>query len=207
MVARLFASQFRKPSGLFGRLVGRLMARGNEYEAGWTVSLLDIQPHDHILEIGFGPGVAIQHASQKAVNGLVTGIDLSTTMVHVAAKSNAAAIKAGRVDLRHGTVSSLSFPDEVFDKAYTIHSIYFWEKPIDDLREVRRVLKAGGLLAVTILPIDEWSKKRPVPPDVFTLYRSDEIAQLLLEAGYRDVRVEKSPQPDRFAGECILGSK
>jgi ubiquinone/menaquinone biosynthesis C-methylase UbiE len=207
MIARFFAGQFRKPGRLLGRLVGSFMARGNEYEAGWTVSLLNIQPNEHILEIGFGPGVAIQHASQKAVNGLVAGIDFSATMVQVAAKRNAAGLKAGRVDLRQGEVSSPPFPDEGFDKAYTIHCIYFWAKPLDDLRELRRVLKAGGLLAVTIMPADQWSNARPAPPDIFTLYTADEIAHLLLEAGYRDVRVEMCPQPDKFPGACVLAIK
>jgi len=208
MFARLFAGQFRKPGRLFGRLVGNFMARGNEHEAGWTVSLLNIQPNDHLLEIGFGPGVAIQYASQKAANGLVAGIDFSATMVQVAAKRNAAALNAGRVDLRQGEVSALPFSDEAFDKAYTIHCIYFWAKPLDALREVRRVLKAGGLLAVTILPREEWSKKAPpVPPDIFTLYSGDEVAQLLVKAGYREVRVEMCPQPDKFPGGCVLGVK
>jgi ubiquinone/menaquinone biosynthesis C-methylase UbiE len=206
MVGKFFAGQFRKPGRVFGRLFGKIMAQGNEYEAGWTVSLLNIQLNDHVLEIGFGPGVAIQYASQKAVNGLVAGIDFSPTMVQVASKRNAAAIKAGRVDLRRGEVSSLPFPDETFDKSYTIHCIYFWSKPLDALREVRRVLKTGGLLAVTILPTDEWAKKRPVPPDIFTLYRGDEVAQLLIEAGYRDVRVEMSP-PDQSSVVCIFGVK
>jgi ubiquinone/menaquinone biosynthesis C-methylase UbiE len=208
MIARFFAGQFRKPGRLFGRLIGTFMAQGNEYEAGWTVSLLNIQPDEHILEIGFGPGVAIQYASHKAVNGLVAGIDFSATMVQVASKRNAAALKAGRVDLRHSEVSSLPFLDEMFDKTYTIHCIYFWTKPLDDLREVRRVLKAGGWLAVTILPTDQWANTRRVPPpDIFTLYTGDEVAQLLLKAGFRDVRVEMCPHPDKFPGACVLGVK
>jgi hypothetical protein len=69
MIARLFAGKFRRPTGFLGRLVGNVMARGNAHEAGWTVSLLNIQPDQHILEIGFGPSVAIQSASQKAARG------------------------------------------------------------------------------------------------------------------------------------------
>jgi len=207
MLARFFAGKFRRPTGFFGRLVGNVMARGNEHEAGWTVSLLNIQPDQHILEIGFGPGVAIEYASQKAVHGLVAGIDFAETMVQVARKRNAPAIKAGHVDLRQGEVSAMPYPDESFDTAFTIHCIYFWPKPIDALTEIRRILKQGGLVAVTIMPKDKWPKERTPPPDIFTLYGSDDVAQLLSEAGYRDVRVEPYPRPDEFPGACVLALK
>ena len=207
MIARLFAGKLRRPTGFLGRLVGNVMARGNEHEAGWTVSLLNIQPGQHILEIGFGPGVAIQYASQKAAHGLVAGVDYSETMVQVARKRSAAAIKAGRVDLKYGEVSSLPYPDASFDTAFTIHCIYFWAKPIDGLRELGRILKPGGLLAVTIMPKDKWLKERTPPPDVFTLYSIDEVAHLLSEAGFREVRVERYPRPDEFPGACVLGVK
>ncbi len=207
MIARLFAGNSRKPRGLLGRIVGNLMARANDYEARWTISLLNIQPDQHILEIGFGPGVAIQYASQKAAHGLVAGVDYSETMVQVARKRNAAAIKAGHIDLDFGEVSSLPYPDESFDTAFAIHCVYFWPRPIDALREVRRILKPGGLLAVTIMPKDKWPKERTPPPDLFTLYSNEEVAQSLSEAGFREVRVELCPQPEEFPGACVLGIK
>lgn len=207
MIGRLISGKFRRPTGLFGRLVGNIMARGNEREAGWTVSLLNIQPGQHILEIGFGPGVAIQYASQKAAHGPVAGVDYSETMVQVARKRNAAAIQAGHVDLKHGEVSSLPYPDASFDAAFTIHCIYFWAKPVDGLTEIRRILKPNGLLAVTIQPRDQWPKERTPPPDLFTLYSSDEVAHLLSEAGFREVRVELYSQPEEFPGACVLGVK
>ena len=117
------------------------MSRGNEPAIRWTISLLDIQPDDHILEIGFGPGVGIEYAAQKAAKGLVAGIDASETMVQVARKLNAAAIAAGTVDLKHGEVSSLPYEDDSFDKIMTIHCIYFWADAIACLQEIRRILK------------------------------------------------------------------
>jgi ubiquinone/menaquinone biosynthesis C-methylase UbiE len=205
MIGKFIARKFRNPTGFFGRVVGSAMARGNELAASWTVSLLDIQPNSHVLEVGFGPGVGIQYAAKKADKGLVAGIDASETMVQVAGKRNAAAIAAGNVDLKHGEISSLPYPDESFDLAFTIHCIYFWANPIEGVKELRRVLKSSGLLAITILPKDKWN--RPAPPDLFTLYNSDEVAQLLSKAGFRDVRVESCPQRDRFPGECVLGLK
>ena len=89
--------QFGNPSGLFGRLIGNRMARGNVYDAQWTISLLDIQPSHRILEIGFGPGVSTQMAGAKASKGFVSGIDHSETMVQAASKRNADAIRSGRM--------------------------------------------------------------------------------------------------------------
>jgi ubiquinone/menaquinone biosynthesis C-methylase UbiE len=205
MLRRLFARQFREPTGLLGRLVGNLMARGNEYEGEWTVSLLNIQANDHVLEIGFGPGVSIQRVSQKATSGLVAGIDLSQAMVQTARKRNAAAIQAGRVELNQGNVAALPFGNDSFDKAFAIHSIYFWPKPTEGLRELRRVLKPGGLLAITIRPKDKWDR---IPPaDIFSLYGESDIEQLLGEAGFQGVHVNTSPQPEKFLGVCVLGVK
>jgi ubiquinone/menaquinone biosynthesis C-methylase UbiE len=199
--------QFRKPSGLFGRLIGNRMAQGNTFDASWTVSLLNIEPDSRILEIGFGPGVSTQYAAEKASKGFVAGIDHSETMVQAARRRNAAAVKAGRMDLKQGDVASLPYPDESFDKAFSIHSIYFWAKPDDCLKELRRVLKPGGLLATTILPKDKWGDRQSGDASLWTLYFGADLARMYSEAGLRDVRVEASPEPDKFPGECVLGVK
>src|SRR3954468_20765767 len=102
MIGRFIASQFRKPSGLLGRLIGNGMARGNEPEARWTIDLLNIQLDTRVLEIGFGPGIAIQYAAKQAPQGHVSGIDYSKTMVRLAHKWNADAIKTGLIDLTYG---------------------------------------------------------------------------------------------------------
>jgi ubiquinone/menaquinone biosynthesis C-methylase UbiE len=115
--------QFGNPSGLFGKFIGNGMARRNVYDAEWTVSLLNIQPHHHILEIGFGPGVSTQMASEKASQGFVAGIDHSRTMVQAASQRNAAAIRSGRMELKYGDVTSLSYPDQSFDIVFSLHSI------------------------------------------------------------------------------------
>jgi ubiquinone/menaquinone biosynthesis C-methylase UbiE len=209
MIGRFVASQFRKPSGLLGRLIGNGMARRNELESRWTVDLLNIQPDMHVLEIGFGPGVAIQYASEKTVQGHVSGIDYSKTMVQSAHNRNATMVKSGRVDLRQGDVSALPYENDTFERVFTIHCIYFWSEPTTCLREIWRVLRVNGILAITILPKDKWLLHRSRQPstDVFTLYNSDEVTRLLTDVGFQDVHVEDSPQPDKFPGACILAAK
>jgi ubiquinone/menaquinone biosynthesis C-methylase UbiE len=210
MIGRLIAGKFRNPSGFLGRLVGKAMARNNEPAVNWTISLLNIQPDDRILEIGFGPGVGIEYAAQKASNGHVAGIDASETMVQVACQRNARAIKTGRVNLKQGEVSSLPYEDESFNKAASIHCIYFWKNPTADLQEIYRTLKPNGRLAITILPKETWLKQRkpPVPPpDLFTLYNSNEVAQLFTDAGFREVQIEDCPPSINFSGACVIGIK
>jgi ubiquinone/menaquinone biosynthesis C-methylase UbiE len=202
-ISNFLTRQFGHPSGLFGKFIGNRMAKGNVYDAQWTISLLDIQPHHRILEIGFGPGVSTQIAAEKVSQGFLAGIDHSMTMVQAASQRNSDAIQSGRMELRHGDVASLPYPDQSFDTVYSLHSIYFWQKPVDCLKEIKRVLKPGGLLAITILPKDKW--KPNVDPNVMTLYFGKDIASFFFDAGYRNIHLEVPPPKDQKFLECILG--
>jgi ubiquinone/menaquinone biosynthesis C-methylase UbiE len=141
--------QFARPSGWLGRLAGSLMSKGADDDR-WLVDLLDVQPEDRVLEVGFGPGVAIELIAARASRGLVAGIDPSDVMVRQASKRNWQAVQAGRVQLRQGTVSALPFPDSSFTKALALHSIYFWPSLEQGLRELYRVLSPGGRLAIGV---------------------------------------------------------
>lgn len=71
MIAQYIARQFSPPTGLLGGVIGRGMASHNEREARWTVELQAIQPDSRVLEVGFGPGVAVALESPRpAAEGL-----------------------------------------------------------------------------------------------------------------------------------------
>src|ERR1700680_5149158 len=107
---------FGRPQGLLGRLGGIIMARVNADCGSWVSDLLEVGPKDRVLEVCFGPGVVIQRLSRLAAAGHVAGIDQSREMVEQARARNVTAIRNGRVDLRHGSVESLPFDDNSFDK-------------------------------------------------------------------------------------------
>src|SRR4051812_2684160 len=92
-----WAMAVRAARGIAGRVVGWVMAhRNSNVERNrWVVSLLEVQPADRVLEIGFGPGVAITELAARATQGQVYGIDHSQVMVEQASRRNAAAIRAG----------------------------------------------------------------------------------------------------------------
>ncbi|MGI8570282.1 MAG: class I SAM-dependent methyltransferase [Methylocella sp.] len=116
--------------------------------AAWVIDLLDVQPSDKMVEIGFGPGVGIQLLTSSASAGNVAGVDPSKEMVAQATTRNKQAIASGRVDLRRGSVTSLPFADNTFDKALAINSMQVWPDAVAGLREMRRVIKPGGKVAL-----------------------------------------------------------
>jgi ubiquinone/menaquinone biosynthesis C-methylase UbiE len=141
---------FGRPTGLLGRLGGRIMARTNGALARSAIGLLDVQPDDRVLEVGFGPGVGIEALARVA--GRVTGVDLSKEMVEQATARNAGAIGRGVVDLRHGSVETLPFEDNAFDAALAINSMQVWPDARAGLREIGRVLRPGGRMALGFTP-------------------------------------------------------
>src|SRR5258708_18335822 len=144
---RMVATQFGNPRGLLGKLIGRVLTKGNASINTWIVQLLDIQPSDHILDIGCGPGLAIQGFAAIATQGLVAGIDASALMVQEARKRNATAIETGRVEIQQGDASILPYTDASFDKVAATHVIYFWSDVVTTLQELRRVaLPQGGVI-------------------------------------------------------------
>jgi len=109
---------------------------------------VEVQPENHLLEVGSGPGLAIRAAAAQAHRGPVAGIDHSTTMLQQAIRRNRAAVQAGRVDLQLGDAEVLPYADGEFDKAYTVNSLRHWQDPAAGLREMYRVLRPAGRAAV-----------------------------------------------------------
>ncbi len=115
----------------------------------WAVSLLDVQPTDRVLEIGFGPGRAIAELSRRSER--VYGIDVSAEMLRQASRRNAAAVRSGRVTLRASGVEALPF-DGPFDVILAVNSLGFWTEPAVRLADLRRRLAPGGRIAIVSQP-------------------------------------------------------
>ena len=189
--------QFGRPRGVLGWIAGRLMAHGNEAMNRAAFELLDVQPTDYVLEVGFGPGRLITRVARRATEGLVAGVDLSEVMVRQAARRNRAFIRDGRVELEPGGVSGLRFPDGQFTKVCAVNSLQFWPAPVDDLREVRRVMRYGGrlVLGLRMRGPGGWG----MATAGFTADEVDEVRQLVRQAGFRDVRTEVRRLPRETA--------
>src|SRR5215470_16638105 len=130
-LALAIRSQFMWPRGCAGWLAGWAMAlrSSNRQRNVWAVDLLGVEPTDRVLEIGFGPGIAIRELSRRATHGLVCGVDHSDVMVRQATRRNAAAIRAGRVALPCGAAEHLPAFAEPFDKVLAVNNMGMWREP------------------------------------------------------------------------------
>ncbi len=200
------AQQFRQPAGFLGWLAGFLF-RLNRNGIDWTIDQLDIQPTDHVLEIGFGPGLGIQRAASFATQGRVVGVDFSHTMLEQASQRNAAGIDSGLVELCLGDATALLYPENTFHKVFATNVVYFWQDPLANLRELRRVLKPGGRLALYVIAKEDLLKfKLVTQTGVYQLYTGEDLVRLLTQAGFRQARFVTKAERHR-TGICALADK
>jgi len=178
--------QAHHPRGAAGSVNGWMFAHrpSNRQRNRWVVSVLGVQPADQILEIGFGPGVAVAELV-RAGAGHVYGIDHSAVMLRQASRRNAAAIRAGRVTLIDASVDQL--PDALggpFDAILAVNSLGFWPAPAERLAELRRRLAPGGRIAIASQP------RCPGAKAATTGNAAREIEDLLRSVGFTQLRTE-----------------
>ena len=177
------AAQGRCPSGLLGHLIAAIMARETAPENCRTLDRLDLAPGQQVLEIGFGHGRTIARAAAEIGAGRVAGIDTSPTMLRQARRRNRAAIRAGQVSLQRSDGTTLPFPADHFDRAYAVHTVYFWPDPAAQFAEVRRTLRPGGRFVLCFRPGEDPGFAAAFPAEVYHIRSSAEIAALLAQSG------------------------
>jgi uncharacterized protein (DUF1330 family)/SAM-dependent methyltransferase len=104
-----------------------------------------IGPGQSVLDVACGTGVLALAALERAgPGGKVVGLDRSPDMLEVARR------KSARVDWREGIAESLPFPDASFDAAVSQFGLMFFDDRSAALREMMRVLRPAGRLAVAV---------------------------------------------------------
>ncbi|HEY2522230.1 MAG TPA: class I SAM-dependent methyltransferase [Streptosporangiaceae bacterium] len=181
--------QAHHPRGAAGRVTAWEMAHrpSNRQRSRWVVSLLEVRPADRVLEIGFGPGLAVAYLV-RAGAGHVYGADHSGVMVQQASRRNAAAIRAGRVTLIEAPVDRLPPAlDGPFDAIIAVNALGFWPAPAQQLAGLRRRLAPGGRLAVASQP------RCPGATADTSRRAAREIEGLLRQAGFTHLSTRTLP--------------
>jgi SAM-dependent methyltransferase len=181
--------QAHRPHGTAGSVNGWVFAHrpSNRQRNRWVVSLLDVRSTDRVLEVGFGPGVAVAELV-RAGAGHVHGIDHSDVMLRQASRRNSAAVRAGRVTLIGASADQLPPAlDGPFDAILAVNSLGFWPAPAERLSELRRRLAPGGRIAIASQP------RRPGATAGTSRNAADEVENLLRSAGFTQMTTHVLP--------------
>ncbi len=200
---RWLARQFARPSGVAGRLlVGPWLDRISRAMNRLTLEQLDVGPADDVLEVGFGGGELLGELL-KATRGRVIGVDLSEAMVKRARRRFR---RAARLELHEASVCALPLAAASVDRACSVNNLYFWPDPAAALRELVRVLRLGGRLAIAFEPPEEL-RKWPGHRHGFRLFNEGEVKRLLEDAGFDHIRRAegRGRKPDAFL--CLTGER
>jgi ubiquinone/menaquinone biosynthesis C-methylase UbiE len=176
----------------------------------WGLKHISIENHHTILDIGCGGGRTVSKLAAMATQGKIYGVDYSDESVAATKRTNVRWIDLGRVEIRHGSVSQLPFPDSMFDLVTAVETHFWWPNLTGDMREVFRVLKPGGTL-ILIAEIYKGANtvaarllEKHASQTGMTLLTVDEHRELFENAGYSDAQVFE--QRDK-GWICGLGRK
>jgi ubiquinone/menaquinone biosynthesis C-methylase UbiE len=179
------------------------------------LALTHPQPGDLVLELASGPGGVGLAVAPLVAPGEVVVSDVAAEMTEIAAE-RARALGLTNVTPRVLDLEQIDEPDASFDVVLCREGLMLVPDPLRAGREIRRVLRPGGRLAVTVwgsrtrnpwlaVVFDTVSEQlgAPVPPlglpHPFSLDDADRLAALLDAAGLADVEVGEVATPYRAA--------
>ena len=129
-----------------------------------------------MLEVGFGGGELIANIEPFVPEGSVAGVDFSPDMVAAGDKRFASLFSGDGWSFARARAEELPYADGRFTKACTVNTVYFWPDPGVPLRELWRVLRPGGRLAVSF-SVPAAIQRLPFTKHGFTLYEPDRISE------------------------------
>ena len=164
----------------------------------WALGGIDLG--ESVLEVGPGPGVTTDWLRYRARR--VDCLEIDPAL----AGSLERRISASNVTIRCGDATAMPYEDACFASVVSftmLHHIATTELQDRFFDEAYRVLRPGGIFAgVDSLPSILMSIFHI--RDTFTLVAPDTISQRLTSAGFRDVRVDVSPNRFRFLAQRPL---
>ncbi len=166
-----------------------------------VVAAAGLTPGLDALDVACGTGVLAREALVKVCStGHVVGLDCNDGMLATAAR------RAGAIDWRKGQAEHLPFADASFDAVISQFGLMFFDDPGTALREMWRVLRPGGRLAVAVwAPLDQTPGYRAMTALIHRLFGAraadalrapyslgdpDMLRDLFLGAGISGVRID-----------------
>jgi len=153
----------------------------NEEMRDEAIAMLDIEPDDHVLDVGCGTGFATEALLEETEH--VHGLDQSA---HQLRRAYGKFGKRGPVRFYRGDAERLPFADDAFDVVWSSGSIEYWPNPVDALAEFRRVTRPGGKVLVVGPDYPDNTVFQKVADAIMLFYDEEEADRMFAEAGYPD---------------------
>src|SRR5215212_1351847 len=169
-----------------------------------TVERLQLAPGERVLDVCCGSGAsAIPAAEIVGPSGSVVGVDLAENLLALA-RSKAKARGLNNIEFRSGDMTQLPFAEDSFNVVVCVFGIFFVPDMEAAVRELKRVTRVGGKLAITTWgprffePASTafWESVRSVRPDLYKGFNPwdrisdvDAVTSLLTAAGLENVEV------------------
>ena len=178
----------RKPEGKLGKMmVSSMNGASHARLAAWGIEHIGTAPIAAALDIGCGGGANVGRLLR--FSDTVCGVDYSDISVQKSEQVNAQAVAAGRCRIIKANANRLPFEQAQFDLVTAFETVYFWEDIDRAFSEVNRVLKKGGVFAITneSTGTDKTSVKFAEMIDGMTLYTAAHLKQILERAGFKNI--------------------
>lgn len=188
MFDSFFKNTVKPTKTLGGRIMLNMMNRGHAPMAKWGLGLAKLPTEGDFLDIGCGGGQNIKNYA-KQTSGKVCGVDYSEASCEKSRELNREEISTGRIEVTQASVEHLPYDDNRFSCCTALETLFFWPDPVENLREVLRVLQPGGLFALVHEESDPVRGKRWVDMLGMVIYTPEELRELLQKAGFTDVEV------------------
>jgi ubiquinone/menaquinone biosynthesis C-methylase UbiE len=123
--------------------------RAHAAELRAMIGDLPVRPGDRVLDMPCGDGVySVLLAEKVGSGGGVVGVDLSESYLAMARMRAEQSAAGARACFQAGDIAALPFDDNTFDMIWCAQSMYSLPDPLGALRELRRVVRPGGTVAV-----------------------------------------------------------
>ncbi len=178
--------QLHHPQGIGGAWIGRAMALANAQPNHLAIQALGLRPGDQVLELGFGPGLALRHMQQRWDAHFV-GVDPSHAMLRQAENRNRRALAAGRMRLHQsdlGTLERLGYGPASFDRILGVNVAYFFSPGGTEFPALHRLLKPGGRLVLFVTDRETMQHWRFAQGAHHHLWSASALRQALELAGF-----------------------
>jgi len=192
MFNKVIARNFRKPGGLIGLYITRLMKK-NQIEYDEMGPLLKLNKDDIVLEIGYGLGKGIYDYAQKN-DCTFHGIDFSRLMYSKALRLNRENVKRGKVILQCADFDYYRFEDDTFHCIYFLNVIYFWDEFHSRLKRIYSMLKQNGKVIIFMADAECFKDiKQSEDETIFYLHRVVDVVKEMEKAGFTTIETTEHP--------------